>query len=82
MENSGTTRLKVDIDIWLPQHDTSLLRIILEWKKFELEISEDCSADYVMIIEENQDENMNKTNLEDNKQTERLCGYFGENVTL
>ena len=35
-----------------------------------------------MIIEENQDENMNKTNLEDNKQTERLCGYFGENVTL
>ena len=54
----------------------------MEWTKFELELSEDCLADYVMIIDENQEENLNKTNLTERKQIEKFCGYFGENITL
>ena len=54
----------------------------MEWTKFELELSEDCLADYVMIIDENPEENLNKTKLPEKKQIERFCGYFGENITL
>ena len=85
MENSGTKRIKVRDNSYtaLPlQTSAVFLRIILEWTKFELELSEDCLADYVMIIDETQEENLNKTNLQERKQIERFCGYFGENITL
>ena len=85
MENFGTERIKVRDNSYtaLPlQTSAVFLRIILEWTKFELELSEDCLADYVMIIDENQEENLNKTNLQERKQIERFCGYFGENITL
>ena len=35
-----------------------------------------------MVIDENQEENLNKTNLQEKKQIERFCGYFAENITL
>ena len=54
----------------------------MEWTKFELELSEDCLADYVMIIDQNQEENSNKTDVKEKKQIERFCGYFAENITL
>ena len=85
MENIRTERIKVrDNSLAASSLQTSaaFLRIILEWTKFELELSEDCLADYVMIIDENPEENLNKTKLPEKKQIERFCGYFGENVTL
>ena len=85
MENFGTERIKVRDNSYtaLPlQTSAVFLRIILEWTKFELELSEDCLADYVMVIDENQEENLNKTNLQEKKQIERFCGYFAENITL
>ena len=85
MENSGTKRIKVRDNSYtaLPlQTSAVFLRIILEWTKFELELSEDCLADYVMVIDETQKENLNKTNFEEKKQIERFCGNFGENITL
>ena len=85
MENSGTKRIKVRDNSYtaLPlQTSAVFLRIILEWTKFELELSVDCLADYVMIIDETQKENLNKTNLQEKKQIERFCGNFGENITL
>ena len=66
----------------LSHSSSPYLRIILQWSKFELELSEDCSSDYVMIIEGNQDEKRNKSKSEDERQIERICGYFGENITL
>ena len=66
------------------------LRIRLEWKKFDLEYSRDCTKDYVLLVEPvgtgentlNEIPSLNNTSTETGKY-EKFCGNFsGQNLTL
>jgi hypothetical protein len=57
-------------------------RIILDWNKFNLEYSEGCTADYVLVLETDEKENDRggKNGFESSK-FEKICGHFGDNIT-
>ena len=60
----------------------SCFRIILDWKKFNLEYSEGCTADYVLVMDSDANQDVNeKTNGLESKHFEKICGYFGDNIT-
>ena len=57
-------------------------RIILDWQKFDLEYSEGCTADYVLVMDfdPNQDDGEKTNGLESSK-LEKICGHFETNIT-
>ena len=61
-------------------------RIILDWDKFDLEYSEGCTLDYVLVMETDSTPDMKENQTErsiglETSVFEKMCGNFEKNIT-
>ena len=54
-------------------NNLSTSRIILDWKKVNIEYSEGCTADYILVMDTNDDQEISKKNG-----MEKICGNYTE----
>lgn len=59
-----------------------LFRIIVDWEMFDVEHSVGCTADYVMMVESQNDEDHGQPGDTQVGTFEKICGHFGANLTL
>ena len=54
----------------------------MDWTKFDVEYTAACVADYLMIVESEDDEDDGNIGDTQIGTFEKLCGHFGENHTM